>query len=565
MKKHLFLFIIALTLIQFSDVKGQQIDMSELRYKPAPGAHEVCTLNPTDYNAFYYIKPDESLLNLMNKSSGTLFEVDYIPDAENTCKSTTWPDEAIDAFEYALNIWALHIHSDIPLRVRATWRDFETNDDRITLGGASPSRIAQLPGVGLPNTWYSIAHLTALSGRPIRDQINNLNHDVSVNMNCNFDRWYFGTDANTPENLIDFVTVVLHEIGHGIGFVGSVSSEEESSTANWGSGDPPRPFIFDRFAVDGNYDKLIDADTYGNPSTELREAITGNRGGVFLEGPELNLTLEGETAGRVKLFTPSDYQRGSTYSHFDQATFTDTPNALMRPGVDRAFAIHTPGPLFCGFLRDMEWPLGEACLQFLSPYAAVTLGSSELNFGVISFGSVGEQSLLIRNDLNSDDDLIISIISNDPQFTPVNGTDFTIPAGGDVNLPMAFTPSDDGIKVATLTIHHNAKNTPSPVSVRLVGESLPAKDLARLDQSYPNPVVNIGAGATISYALVKESNVVLDLYSATGQHIRSIVNARQQSGRYDVNVDLNGLSSGVYLYRIIVDGEVSSKKLMLFR
>lgn len=565
MKKHLFLFITALTLIQFSDVKGQQIDMSELIYRASPHAHDICTLNPTNYNAFYYLKPDESLLNLMNKSSGTLFEVDYIPDAENSCTSTTWPDEAINAFEYALNIWALHIHSDIPLRVRATWRDFNTKDDRITLGGASPSRIVQLPGVGVPNTWYSIAHLTALSGRSIRDQIQEINHDIFVNMNCNFDRWYFGTDGNTPENLIDFVTVVLHEIGHGIGFVGSVSSEEESSTANWGSGDPPRPFIFDRFAVDGNYKDLIDTSEYENPSTDLREAITGERGGIFLEGAELNLTLEGAAADRAKLFTPIDYQRGSTYSHFDQATFTNTPNALMRPAVDRAFAIHTPGPLFCGFLRDMEWPLGEACLQFLSPFAAVTLSSSEINFGVTSLGSVEERFLLIRNDYNSDDELKISVASDNSQFVLISGTEFTIPAGGALNLPIAFTPLSDGIEVATLTIHHNAKNTQSPVTVRLVGESLPINDLSRLDQSYPNPVVNIGNGATISYALVQESNVTLDLFSSSGQHIRSIVNARQQSGRYDVNVDLRGLSSGVYLYRIIVDGEVSSKKLMLFR
>lgn len=565
MKKFLFLFIASFSLIHFIDVQGQQIDMSELKQRPAPDAHHVCTLNPTDYNAFFYIKPDESLLNLMNKSNGTMFEVDYISDSDNACSSINWPEEAINAFEYALDIWALHIHSDVPLKVRATWRNFDTNDDRTTLGGASPSRIVQLPGVGLPNTWYSIAQLTALSGQPVRDRIDDLNHDITVNMNCNFDGWYFGTDGDTPENLIDFVTVVLHEIGHGIGFIGSISSEEESTTANWGFDDPPMPLIFDRFAVDGDDNDLIDTDVYGNPSTDLREAITGKRDGIFLKGTELNLTLEGEAAGRAKLFSPSDYQLGSTYSHFDQATFTNTPNALMRPGMDRAFAMHTPGPIFCGFLRDMEWPLGEACLQYLTPFAAVTLASSELNFGVTNVGNVKEQSLLIRNNLNSDDDLEISAVTDDSQFVLVSGKEFTIPDGGDLNLPLAFTPASEGIKMATLTIHHNAKNSPSPVTIRLIGEALPENDLARLDQSYPNPVVNIGSGATISYALVSESNVVLDLYTATGQHVRSIVNARQQSGQYDVNVDLNGLSSGVYIYRIIVDGEVSSKKLMLFR
>lgn len=562
MKKYFFLFIVAFSLIFSAEVLGQQIDMSELKYRPAPDTHEVCTLNPTDYNAFYYIKPDESLLNLMNKSDGNIFEVDYVSDAENVCSSTTWPEEAINAFEHALNIWALHIHSDIPLRIRATWENFETDGGLTTLGGASPSRIVQVPGIGLPDTWYSLAHLTALSGEPIRERLDDVDHDINVTMNCNFDRWYFGTDGNTPENLIDFVTVVLHEIGHGIGFIGSVSSEEESSTADWGNGDPPTPIIFDRFAVDGNHKELI---SYENPSADLREAITGDRGGIFLDGTELNETLLEEAADRAKLYSPSDYQRGSTYSHFDQKTFTDTPNALMRPGIDRAFAVHSPGPLFCGFLRDMEWPLGEACLQLLSPFAAVTLASAELNFGVTIVGSVEERSLLIRNDLNSDDELVISPVTDDPQFQVVNLTDITVPAGGDFNLQLLYTPTTNGMNEATLTLHHNAKNTPSPVTVQLIGEALPSNKISRLGQSYPNPVVNIGSGATISYSLVRESNVELDLFTTTGLHVRSIVHARQQSGQYDVNVDLSGLSSGIYLYRIIVDGEVSTKKLMLFR
>lgn len=564
MKKILFVLSSVLALILFNDAQSQQIDMSQLVYKPAPDAHDVCTINPTDRNAFYYLKPDESLLNLMNKSNGSIFEVDYLSDTEGKCESANWPQEAMNAFEYALGIWALHIHSDIPLRVRATWQDFETNDDRVTLGGASPTQIVQISGVGIPNTWYSIAHLTALSGEPIRDQIPDLNHDIRVNMNCNFDRWYFGIDGSTPENLIDFVTVVLHEIGHGIGFIGSVSSEE-SNMAEWGRGNPPRPIIFDRFAVDGNFNDLIDTDHYGNPSTDLFEAITGNRDGIFLNGPELNQTLEGETADRAKLFSPSEYLRGSTYSHFDQTTFTNTANSLMRPSIDRATAIHTPGPLFCGFLRDMEWPLGEACLRFLSPYATVNLAANELNFGITSVGDIEERSLLIRNDLNSEEELQITASISDAQFTLLSASEISISAGSEFSLPMAFTPTSDGIKQAILTLNHNAKNTPSPVTVQLIGESLPANERVRLDQSYPNPVVNIGTGATISYALVEESNVLLDLYTVTGQHVRSIVNTRQQSGRYDVNVDLQGLSSGIYIYRIVVDNEVSTKKLMLFR
>ncbi|MCK7534680.1 MAG: hypothetical protein MZV63_28610 [Marinilabiliales bacterium] len=49
-------------------------------------------------------------------------------------------------------------------------------------------------------------------------------------MNATFNKevkWYFGTDGNTPELLYDFVTVVLHEIGHGLGFTGFFLLPEE--------------------------------------------------------------------------------------------------------------------------------------------------------------------------------------------------------------------------------------------------------------------------------------------------------------------------------------------------
>ena len=35
--------------------------------------------------------------------------------------------------------------------------------------------------------------------------------------------WYFGTDGNTPPSQQDFVSVVLHEIGHGLGFTSSAT------------------------------------------------------------------------------------------------------------------------------------------------------------------------------------------------------------------------------------------------------------------------------------------------------------------------------------------------------
>ena len=38
--------------------------------------------------------------------------------------------------------------------------------------------------------------------------------------------YYFGTDGNCPADKYDFVQLVMHEIGHGIGFIGSMKVSE---------------------------------------------------------------------------------------------------------------------------------------------------------------------------------------------------------------------------------------------------------------------------------------------------------------------------------------------------
>ena len=38
--------------------------------------------------------------------------------------------------------------------------------------------------------------------------------------------WYFGTDGNTPAGDFDFVTVVMHELAHGLGYAGTMSYDD---------------------------------------------------------------------------------------------------------------------------------------------------------------------------------------------------------------------------------------------------------------------------------------------------------------------------------------------------
>jgi hypothetical protein len=58
---------------------------------------------------------------------------------------------------------------------------------------------------------------------------------------------------------------------------------------------------------------------------------------------------------KPKLYTPSEYEGGSSVSHIDEATFKDSPlNAVMTPNLDSGEIFHQPGPLLLAMFEDMR-------------------------------------------------------------------------------------------------------------------------------------------------------------------------------------------------------------------
>ncbi len=83
-----------------------------------------------------------------------------------------------------------------------------------------------------------------------------------------------------------------------------------------------------------------------------------------------------------------------------------------------------------------------------------------------------------------------------------------------------------------------------------------------LEQNYPNP---FNPSTTIKYSIPEEGIVKLAVYNMLGEEVATIVNASQKAGRYEVNFNATGLSSGVYVYRIEAANFTASKKLMLMK
>ncbi len=91
---------------------------------------------------------------------------------------------------------------------------------------------------------------------------------------------------------------------------------------------------------------------------------------------------------------------------------------------------------------------------------------------------------------------------------------------------------------------------------------------SRLEQNYPNP---FNPTTVISYSIpvsVKSRGgeaVTLTVYNALGQKVRELVNNKQRPGVYRVTFDASGISSGVYFYRLKVNGVARTKKMLLLR
>ncbi len=571
MKRLLFLnFIIVLSLLA-SSLYGQSNHAHEVRHMHAPDIMDICQFDPTDISSFHYVRH----FDVMGKSAATTpsseFVVDYRDpneaDLEDEEGLQVWPSEAIEAFEFAAGIWETHLQSSVPIRVNAFWRGLEGN----TLGSAGPTRISTVPTAdgGEPETWYAIAQASAMTGINRIDQIANVDHDINVNMNANFDDWYFGTDGNTPQGQIDFVTVVLHELGHGIGFIGSVRADEDTEIAEWGfrpgNDNPPFPLIFDRPVVDGEFSQIINESIYPNPSRTLYEAVTGNRGGIFFAGEiatQVNLGTE------VPLFTPEPWQNGSSYSHLDLFTFTNTENELMRPQINRANAVHTPGPIFCGMLDDWGWPLAENCLDLIGIESQIVVDTRVLNFGVSNVGITTDRTFTIENREDAEDPLSGRIeLESGNNFAIAGGArSYSIAPGSSMTFTVRYRPTTPEAHSNAVVIRHNARNENSPLIINLVGESLEENRIVALEQTFPNPINPNQNTLSIPYVLPDEANVKIDLFNSTGQHIATIFEGmRDGDQRYIEEYDVRSLASGVYLYRIIANGAMESRKLTIIK
>jgi photosystem II stability/assembly factor-like uncharacterized protein len=83
-----------------------------------------------------------------------------------------------------------------------------------------------------------------------------------------------------------------------------------------------------------------------------------------------------------------------------------------------------------------------------------------------------------------------------------------------------------------------------------------------LSQNYPNP---FNPSTKIKYAVPFASNITLKVYDLLGNEIATLVNEEKTAGVYDVEFKGEGISSGIYFYKLTTGNYSETKKLVLLK
>lgn len=162
---------------------------------------------------------------------------------------TTLGAQRLFIFQHAANIWGGILQSDVEIFVRAQFNPQTCTATSAVLGSAGPVHIIRdFAGADYPSTWYHVALANKLSGVDQTPAVTD--PDINATFNLNLDSgaclggatWYYGIDGNEGAN-VELLPVVLHELGHGLGF--STSTNGSTGAMYLGF-----PHIWDRFLMD---------------------------------------------------------------------------------------------------------------------------------------------------------------------------------------------------------------------------------------------------------------------------------------------------------------------------
>jgi len=272
----------------------------------------------------------------------------FTPEGGNP--GTTLGAARLNLFNFAADIWESFLDSGVTIEVGANFDPQFCNATSAVLGSAGANTFHRdYTNAGFAGTWHHHALANKQRGLDLdaatRDIGTTFNSSVNGSPGClSGTRFYLGYNNSTPGGTINLLVVVLHELGHGLGFSSLVVGSTGSLPAGF-------PDVYTRFM----YDRSVSLYwTAMNNAQRVTSAVNTNN--VLWDGANVRIASSFLVAGRevstgrVELYTPNPLQSGSSISHFSTAA---TTNLLMEPAINAGIPLTLD--LTRQQMRDIGW------------------------------------------------------------------------------------------------------------------------------------------------------------------------------------------------------------------
>ena len=447
-----------------------------------------------------------------------------------------------NVIHFAARLLEQVIDSSIPITIDAEFDSLSCNASAATLGYGGPSTNHfgnSASSYPFANTYYPQALANSINGSDLNttrsDMTLTFNSDIDNNNNCLDNRnWYYGLDGGASIQDIDFLSVVLHEILHGIGF-STLTNKSTGQRLN------NRDDIFIRMLEDHStgltWQQMTNAERAASATGDPDLHWIGSN--VQANMTDLNA---GTSQGHVKMHAPSIFNAGSV-SHFSQSA---EPFELMEPFIGQG--TDSIG-LAKALLQDIGWTtsvddkpiiadIGDVEIINSSPTQIdFVLLDNDTDIAAVNMSASSSNTSIIENNG-------ITFIGNQRLrqviVTPISG------ASGTVNITLT---ASDGTNSNNQTFQVNVVSNLTPS----ISISSPAtNDTILTDTQSFTASANDAEDGNISSNIIWSSSIDGEFANGAtiastlsdGNHIitASITDSTSNTETFAINITINALS-----------------------
>lgn len=346
---------------------------------------------------------DVVLLNLDAPGVGLNSTLPAAPVGGNP--GTTRGQQATNVYEFAMKMWGSVVESPVQIKVYASFAPLACTSTSGTLGSAGANHIALLTS-GTTSRAYGSALADSLVGYDIFNDPSDPG-DITSRFNGNLglpgcldgSGWYFGLDGHTPAGKINFLTVVMHEIAHGLGaqgFVNKTNGALISDGVNFYS-DPYTQRAYDNvlnlgFEAMSNSQRALAMKTPGRTvwtGPQVNSTANATLNGNFLE-TKLRVSAPAAVAGDYAFETAS-FGTPATAANFngDWVLATDALEAAAGSTTTDGCSPITNGAAIMGKIAMIDRGVCGFVVKVKNAQNAGATGVVILNLSTSAFGPMG--------------------------------------------------------------------------------------------------------------------------------------------------------------------------------